>query len=466
MSKPVNVVFLGGGSLRILPIVRGLFRILGLFDGGSIRLVDLKVERAEAVGTLIKRCPEFKNVNCQVMWTNDLDRALDGADLFYLTTAVEREPSNTLALKASVEAGYLHSDQLSINGAFLAARAGGMVMNFARKMEKYCPDAMMLIFANPVAVFSAAVSNYTKIKALGICAGFCNHRWDLPRICGRDSYEEDWNVVAAGVNHLSFIIRGEYQGRDFNEVLADSLTPDWKPMPITSYNCQERIQEGLQKLVDVYRRFGSMIFSSEGDGMSHVLWQWGLDKNREQLSERLRSFDPVHTAAAEAQAMEDRFASYISAAHASQEPDWHTPLGQDNPFAADVNEISIPIIKALAGLEPMRITASYPNRGAVSGIPDNYALEYTMELFENNITPAENMFIPQPFHGLIASLSEHQTLLADAIAQKSGKLFADALEAYPMNRFDEKRIPFFKQMFGIFSDLAPELKEAENYLSW
>ncbi|MEI8247644.1 MAG: hypothetical protein WCI51_17545 [Lentisphaerota bacterium] len=79
----MNITFVGGGSLRILPIVRALFQNPEVFEGGSIRLVDLKLERAEAVGTLIKRCPEYRNVNCEVVWTTDLDRALDGADLFY-----------------------------------------------------------------------------------------------------------------------------------------------------------------------------------------------------------------------------------------------------------------------------------------------------------------------------------------------------------------------------------------------
>jgi len=462
----MNIVFLGGGSLRILPIVRALLQTPEVFDGGSIRLVDLKLERAEAVGRLIKRCPEYKNVNCEVVWTSDLDRALDGADLFYLTTAIEREPSDTLALQASCEYGYLHSDQLSINGSFLAARGGNMVMNFARKMEKYCPEAMMLIFANPVPVFSAAVTNYTKIKALGICAGFGNHRWDLPRICGRDRYESEWNVVAAGVNHLSLILRGEYQGRDMNEILCERLTADWKPMPITSYDCGERIREGLQKLVDIYRRFGTMIFSSEGDGMSHILWSWGLEKQQQLLSRRLKDFNPDTIAADSLRRVEQRFAEFISIASSVSEPDWSPDIAKNRFFGVDFSEISVPIIRALAGLETMRITASHPNRGAVRDFPDNAALEYTMDLHGRNIIPVENQYIPSPFKGLITSLSEHQTLMADAIAQQDGRLFADALEAYPMNKFSADRVPYFNRMFEIFSDLPPALQQAKSYIKW
>jgi alpha-galactosidase/6-phospho-beta-glucosidase family protein len=105
---------------------------------------------------------------------------------------------------------------------------------------------MMLIFANPVPIFSVAVTNYTKIKALGICAGFGNHRWALPRICGRNRYESEWHVVAAGVNHLSFIQHGKYKELDMDEILREYLIVDWQPMPIPG-NYGKRVREGLQK---------------------------------------------------------------------------------------------------------------------------------------------------------------------------------------------------------------------------
>ena len=114
----------------------------------------------------------------------------------------------------------------------------------------------------------------------------------------------------------------------------------------------------------------------------------------------------------------------------------------------------------------MRITASHPNRGAVRDFSDQAALEYTMDLHGKNIIPVENQYIPAPFKGLIASLSEHQTLVADAIARQDGRLFADALEAYPMNKFSACRVPFFRRMFEIFSDLPPALRDGMNHLDW
>ena len=43
----MNVVFLGGGSLRLLPLIRGIFSASpDVFRNGTIRLVDREVARA------------------------------------------------------------------------------------------------------------------------------------------------------------------------------------------------------------------------------------------------------------------------------------------------------------------------------------------------------------------------------------------------------------------------------------
>ena len=70
----MKITFIGGGSLRLLPILRGIFQETPeVLRGGEIRLTDLKVERSEAVARMIKACPEYKNVNCKVEVFTDLD---------------------------------------------------------------------------------------------------------------------------------------------------------------------------------------------------------------------------------------------------------------------------------------------------------------------------------------------------------------------------------------------------------
>ncbi len=454
----MNVVFIGGGSLRITPIVRGMLRKGGILENGSVRLVDLNVDRAEAVGNAIRSCPEIQGSECKVMVSDSLDQALDGADALYVTMAVEREPSMYLAQEASVKHGFLCSDQLSVNGAFLAARGGPPIMMFARKMEKYCPDAAMLIFANPVSVYSAMVNNYTKIKALGVCAGYSNHRWDLPRLCGRNEYDDSMNVVSAGVNHLAFILRGTWHDRDLFGVLRENLPENWQPPAITSGN-ELLIHNGLRRMVEILHRYDTTLFSTENDGLDHLFPEEGLARQLDNFVSKSPAELKQYIATAAA-GIEKKFANFAAQVKLNDPDIWTSGGGA---FGICDHDLGIPILAAMAGQGAFQIAASAANNGAVEGFSDRAALEYTMNIDGKNITPAADLYIPAPFHGIISSISEFQTLQADAIAQESPRLFADSLEAYPFKQFTSDRREYYRELFGIYSDIREHFRDAVKY---
>ncbi len=458
--------FLGGGSLRLLPIFRGLFQEAPeTFRGGEIRLVDRFLDRAEAVGKLVQACPEYQSVGCKVIWTDDLDSALQGIDVFYLTMAALREPSHSLAALAGDEFGYYSSDNLSINGAFLSLRLGKMILGMARKMEKACPQALMLIFPNPIAVYSALVNNFTKIRALGICAGFNNHRWDLSRLCGRNEFDPAWNVVAAGVNHLSFILRGNYKGEDlYGSLLPSILHKDWRCPEIHHHlpEARKAAEDGLHMFHQMYQRYGTLIFSGETDGIGHLFWQYVLDQQHQNMAGKTQSC--IELDAKDHVARQNLcFEEFIQSSKKPKTVNWTAGPDKAPLFSMDITDITIPIFRALTGQRDMRIVASCPNRGAVAGFPDHFPMEYTMDLFKDRITPVENQFVPEPFHGLIASLAEFQSLQAEAIAKNDARIFANALDAYPVHRFQPERIPFFRKMFDIYQDLDPDMLAADKF---
>ena len=461
----MKITFIGGGSLRLLPILRGIFQETPeVLRGGEIRLTDLKVERSEAVARMIKACPEYKNVNCKVEVFTDLDKSLEGTDILYLTMAAVREPTETQSLLLAQEYGYMSSDQLSINGAFLSLRLGNFILSLARKLEKLSPKALMLIFSNPVAVYSAMVNNHTRIRALGICGGFNNHRWDLTRMCGGRGFDPQWNVVAAGVNHCSFILRGDYKGEDlYSSLFPRVFNENWQcPDCTIDHAAPDILEFCLKRLYDLYRKYNTLVFSSEGDGMGHVFMDFSRYEQKRLANKIHLPFDPEAKRQEEAQAIEERFASFIKLSKTPKQVDWSNK--RDSLTGVHITDITIPILKALAGFDTMRIVASRPNGGAVTGFPDNAALEYTMDLYKDTITPVENQYVPAPFKGLIASLSEFQTLIGDAIALHDPAVFAAALDAYPVHRLEPERKEFFAKMFDIYTDIDPVWKKALEYM--
>ena len=464
----MKIGFLGGGSLRLLPIIRSCMADAPQnFNNGEIRLIDLHQERSDAVARLIQAAPEFATINnCKVSAPESLEEGLKDLDVLYLTMAARREPTESLSLFHAMKHNYFSSDQLSVNGAFLSLRLGFTILNIARKMEQLCPNALMLIFPNPVAVYSHLVNTFTKIRALGICGGFNNHRYDLTKLCfGKNGCDFGWNVVAAGVNHLSFILRGDYKGKDlYSSIFPDRLNENWKN-PVDSMNKDGlaewqiySLRMAMDCLYQSYRKYKTLIFSTEADGLAHIFptetisfmkFRFGTGEN----------YSPDGVAEKVAAAETERYREFIMKSQNPELIDWN----HDNSFYGRADtDITIPVLRAVGGIEPMRIVASRPNNGAVKDFSSNASLEYTMDIYKDQFTPVENQYIPSPFKGLITSLSEYQTLLSEAIFRHDPHLFVMALEAYPVNQFSASRKDFFKGMFDLYSDMDSVMFEARK----
>jgi len=75
----MKIVVVGGGSTYTPELVSGL----GAFDVDELALMDVDAERLEIVGGLARRM-----WHGPVLLTDDLDRALDGADFVLLQIRV------------------------------------------------------------------------------------------------------------------------------------------------------------------------------------------------------------------------------------------------------------------------------------------------------------------------------------------------------------------------------------------
>lgn len=441
----MKIVFFGGGGLRTLGLTRALLETVPDLKAGEIALYDLDPARLEAMGTMIQRSPEFAATDARVTWSTNLEQVLPGADLVSFSLMAGSAEAFQLSQMACQRRGFIGSDQISPSGAFLGLKGGKIALECARAMEKHCPDAWLIFRANPVPVLSAAVNNHTRIRALGICDGFTNHMWDLPRLTGRDEMDEGFDVDVAGINHGSLILRGTYRGEDLWTYLERYIGPGWQVMHFPVNGDPERqhahspgktyteaqaawLYFGLPKMVQMYWQHGVTIFSNEGDGTGHLRYEeqmeWSRQWHREQTDEEIRAHARQGR---EHRAKLDR--EFQDQARGALPPDYWKPIG-----AYERAQITVRIARALGGDGPQKIVSSHPNRGAVEGVKDRTVLEYSQWLGPQGLHPVPNLYIPDVYHGIMTSLATHQTLLGDALATEDPRLLYEALWAYPIHQ--------------------------------
>ena len=320
---------------------------------------------------------------------------------------------------------------------------------------------------------SALVNNYTKIKCLGVCEGYTNHMWDLNRIIfSKDEENHDFDVDVCGVNHFSFILRGSYKGKDLFEILNSAIYKEnWKKVKLNkiwSINSRKSMIKGLYRIVDIYKKFGILIFSSEGDGMSHLFYQDALNevlKNRKkktkgQIKKEIKMWEEMR------KKEDERFFSFANKELDNDFWEYGWKKTGNLNFRKDKNSIFVKVIKGLSG-EREKIVTSQLNKGAVKDFPERFVLEYSQIIEGKNIKPVENLFIPENMYGLISSLSQHQTLLADAIYQKDPKILLHALFSYPVKQTYKETKNLWKELLDINKDeIFSSFQKLKSFLNF
>lgn len=448
---------IGGGAHRLLSTVRGALKEGAFRDGGELRYYDLDVSRSKVMAEMISKSPEFRGnpAPVKVKWDLTLEQALEGADVVSVTLLAGGSYTMQLCNELGYSYGFLGTDNVSYPGAFLALRGAPILMNIAKTMEKVCPNAILLDFANPVAVLSGMVNTFTKIRCYGICEGHNNHGVDYSRILfGKDSYDPDYDLYVAGINHCSFVCRGSYHGQDIFKLFRDrfSSTPDWLDRIVYDPNMTptERAKKscifGNRICARLFQERDALMFSSEEDGFWHYCMEEAL-RYCAEISPfaghdgELLSPDAMRKLAEAAekgrqgrQAANERFAAY--AALPADEIPWHDPSQHLFTVAAG-GDVQCKVLLGVAGVADTHVAVSDLNDGSVTNLPIGVTCEYTHTVDKDGLHRVAGLFVPEGVLGMTTSLAVHQTLLAKACGTNDPHDLLKALLAYPIDSYTE-----------------------------
>lgn len=211
MSK---ITFIGAGSVvfasRLLsdilyhPELRNSTISLMDIDAGRLELID-KLARL----TVSRHAPEAK-----VESTLNRREALKDADFVIIMIQVggleafEHDIYIPLKYGVNQEVG----DTLGPGGVFRGLRTIPVLLEICHDMEDLCPDALLINYANPMAINCWAMNKATKIKNVGLCHSVQGTAMQLARYI--DVPYENVSYWVAGINHQAFFLEYKYRGKD------------------------------------------------------------------------------------------------------------------------------------------------------------------------------------------------------------------------------------------------------------
>jgi 6-phospho-beta-glucosidase len=214
----MKIAVIGGGSTYTPELVSGLSRERDRIDVGDLVLHDIDEQRREVVGGLAARMLARQGYDGSLEITDDLDRALDGADFVLIQIRVGGQQARLSDETVPLACGCIGQETTGAGGLGKALRTVPVVLEIADRVRELAADGAWIVdFTNPVGIVTRSLLDHGH-RAVGLCNVAITTQRALARLLGVEP--ERVEVDQVGLNHLSWV---RFVRLDGDDVLPDLL---------------------------------------------------------------------------------------------------------------------------------------------------------------------------------------------------------------------------------------------------
>lgn len=412
-----KVVVLGAGSLffgrqSIWQMVHSEY-----LNKGTLALVDTDETRLNKLVKLARMVAEENGVKLAVEGSTDQRDVLKDADFVVLSFAKDTVKYRGIDCEVSLKYGVrmCSGDTIGPGGIFRAMRELPVIMECARDIEAICPDAWVINYINPSAVNGIALQKFAPgLKSFALCDGLHmphvkrNYAVNAGIVQSKEEYTEDiasrFDFRIAGVNHFTWLLKAEFDGRDVSPAIAERL----RRRAETGTNGGDTGAKAVHNDAigyALYEAFG-YIPTCVAHTKEYVRYWQGLGKTEEPIPP-LSIWETEDRYMRHAK-MWEQVDSFLSGAKPIS--DYMSSFGPDH--ATD-------IIENMVGGLGKRFYINTPNRGAVPNMSDDAFLELCCDVTMDGVKPLPAGDMPTGIRGMQQLVLDTHELTAEAVVERS-----------------------------------------------
>ena len=245
----MKIAVVGGGSTYTPELVSGLAGERERLDVTELVLQDIDPERLEVVGGLAGRMLERGGFPGALTLTDDLDRALDGADFVLVQIRVGGQQARLSDETVPLACGCVGQETTGAGGLAKALRTVPVVLSIADRARELTADGAWIVdFTNPVGIVTRAL-----LDAGHRAVGLCNVAIGFQRTVSRLLDVEPQRLVVdqVGLNHLTWVRAVLLDGKD---VLPELIANHGEELAGSSHVPREALEE-LGAVPSYYLRY-------------------------------------------------------------------------------------------------------------------------------------------------------------------------------------------------------------------
>jgi len=400
-----TIVLIGAGSTVFTP---GLLADLAgspVFDGATVRLVDIDEDAAVTMAKLGRRMAEARGSHLTVEPYVDRRDALAGATVVATTIAVGGAAGWRTDLEVPLRHGVRQTvgDTVGPGGVLRALRQIPELVAIGRDVAELAPGAWLVNYANPLTANVRAISGWAHERVIGLCHGTMHTKAELAKALGVPGHE--LTAVFAGLNHLCWLLELRHGSVDLYPRLRAGEVPI---EPVTA---------------DLLELFG--LYAAPGD--RHVAeffsWYLGCPTEDGKLAWGLQpGLDATHHYIAEKADLWDR----LRAQAAGQAPLDVAPAGQEAERLVAIAEALV------SGREIVELAVNLPNRGLIPNLPGDAIVEVPAVVGAAGVHGVAVGELPAGVAAVLASRWQQQELTVQAAVRGSRELALQALASDPL----------------------------------
>jgi alpha-galactosidase len=352
-----KIAFIGAGSLGF---TRGLVRDLLTFPtmrDATIALMDVDRERLDFATRAVQTIVDRGKYPAKVVPTLDRKAALKGADFAVCTILAGGVQTwrHDIEIPKKYGVDINIGDTRGVSGIFRALRTIPVMVSICKDMERYCPRATLLNYTNPMAMLCRAMQRTSSIQLTGLCHSVQGTAGMLAAWLGAPMSEITY--VSAGINHQSWYIKFERNGRDAIPALRRKVATDRK-----IYR-QELVRN------EMFLHLGYYVTESSGHNSEYNWWF----RKRPDL---IRKYCSDHPGAN----WNPGTYAYILKEYLHREKAWKRDVQKWFAKGAPMklergHEYAAYIMNALLGAETFEFNGNVPNTGLITNLPERACVE-------------------------------------------------------------------------------------------
>jgi alpha-galactosidase len=448
-----KLALLGAGSLffgrqAIWQMVQSPY-----LNTGTLALVDTDERRLELMATVTQKVVDHTGVALSVEASTDRKDMLPGADFVVLSFAADTVKYRGLDCEISAKYGVrmCSGDSIGPGAIFRTMREFPEILACARDVQALCPDAWVINYINPSAVMGIGLRKFAPgVKSFALCDGL--HMPHVKRYTAQragivpegtpydDEIAAQFDLRIAGVNHFTWVLKAEYQGRDVTPAIAESIRHQ-AAQETDGGDTGAKAKYNASIGYALYEAFGYVPACVAHTKEYVRFWQ-----GRGVLPEPIPPLSLWQTAPRYERhnAMWQQMEDYASGKTSIDT--YMTSFGPDH--ATD-------IIESVVGGLGKPFYVSTTNRGAVTNMGDDAFLELLCEVDVNGPRPFPVGEMPLGLHGMQQQVLDAHTLTAEAVATCDYDLLRRAMLVDPLTSSLADADAILKELLQAERDVLP-----------